>query len=92
MYVLCSKPMYYATKHMSDCELHLTITLIVIFLQVSAFWHYFKVNDTDESKATCSICNEVFLRGGSDNKICTSSPLVTQLERKLNTEHINTLS
>ena len=48
---------------------------------MSAVWRYFKIN-SEESKVTRSICNEVFSRGGSSKKSYTTSSLVNYLQRK----------
>jgi hypothetical protein len=55
---------------------------------MSAVWRYFKISNTDESKAQCSICNELFSRGGNSKKTYTTSPLVTHLERKHNDAYL----
>jgi len=37
---------------MSEFEIYLTIALSIIYLKMSAVWHYFKIN-RNEAKATC---------------------------------------
>ena len=43
-------------------------------------WEYFAITATDDSKATCSVCNDVVPRGGSSKKGYTTSNLWHHLE------------
>ncbi|XP_039677173.1 zinc finger protein 79-like [Perca fluviatilis] len=50
--------------------------------RTSVVWQYFKSKEGDSSRATCSICNADFSRGGKDPKQHTTSPLLRHLRIK----------
>lgn len=49
----------------------------------SVVWRLFKINDDDQTKVTCNLCNKVLSRGGKTEKSFTT----TNMKKHLQTQH-----
>lgn len=51
-------------------------------VEMSAVWNYFKVNDSDKSKANCQLCPSKISRGATNSSAYNTSNLIKLLKNQ----------